>query len=197
MCLCIVDPHPPQGLLLCPLKDALLVKALKLTERIGSPNLARKLLAQLQHAPPDKNWKIFLEGAALEARCGYQSGSDDGNGNGRRSNGSGGGLQSNLQSNGRGGGLQSHGNHTASESDHHGRDETEADGNGNHIGSRDHVCRAIFAYLMRHASWFGPIYHDAAKFEERRERPAAALQVMPRTLIVLCVKGQMRQNMSD
>ncbi len=146
--------------MLCPLKDALLVKALKLTERIGNPSLARKLLAQLQHAPADKNWKIFLEGAALEARCG--------------------GIGYPLPSNSTNGGGS---HHCERDSQPRGRDEDEAaaggnaDGSGNGNGSRDHVCRAVFAYLMRHASWFGPIYHDAAKFEERRERPAAALQV--------------------
>ena len=146
--------------MLCPLKDALLVKALKLTERIGNPNLARKLLAQLQHAPADKNWKIFLEGAALEARCG----------------GIGPPLSSSSSSSNHGGSY-----HSENNSQTHGRDEDEAaaDGNAdaNGSGGRDHVCRAVFAYLMRHAAWFGPIYHDAARFEERRERPAAALQV--------------------
>jgi hypothetical protein len=94
-----------QGLLVCPVRDGLLLKALKLVERMGRPQAARALLAPLRHSPPEKNWKLLLEGAALEARC---------------------------------------------------SDAAEDD--------RDKVCRAIYAFLMQNASWFGPIYLDAARF---------------------------------
>ena len=66
-----------QGLLLCPNREPLVIKALKLQERLGVLGPARSLLAGVvAHARTtgavDKMWKMLAEGVALEGRAGRE-----------------------------------------------------------------------------------------------------------------------------
>lgn len=46
------------------------------------------------------------------------------------------------------------------------------------------VCtaRRVLEYLMTHVPWYGPIYHEALRLEEKAERPLAALDIVCRGL---------------
>jgi tetratricopeptide (TPR) repeat protein len=59
-----------QGLTYCPLNDNILLRAVKLEEKLGDLTTARKLLGLTERIPLDKSWKILQEGATLEARAG-------------------------------------------------------------------------------------------------------------------------------
>jgi len=44
------------------------------------------------------------------------------------------------------------------------------------------VARKVFKYLMRHVQWFGPIYYEATKFEEKNEEFDRAIAIVERGL---------------
>jgi la-related protein 1 len=44
------------------------------------------------------------------------------------------------------------------------------------------VARKIFKYLMSHVPWYGPIYNEAFRLEEKSEHHAAALNIVERGL---------------
>src|SRR5262249_8219122 len=58
------------GLDFSPHNDGLLVKALKLQEKLGNLEGARAYLSRLKNVSVEKTWKVILEGALLEARAG-------------------------------------------------------------------------------------------------------------------------------
>lgn len=58
------------GLDFSPHNDGLLVKAIKLQERMGNLEEARAYLGRLKNVSIEKSWKVILEGALLEARAG-------------------------------------------------------------------------------------------------------------------------------
>ncbi|PRP81769.1 hypothetical protein PROFUN_08372 [Planoprotostelium fungivorum] len=58
------------GLTYCPYNEPLLMRAMKLEEKIGNLTKARSLLARLEDVSPEKGWRMMLEGAELEARNG-------------------------------------------------------------------------------------------------------------------------------
>ncbi len=58
------------GLEYCEHNEALMTRALKLQEKLGSLDTARVLLARLKHVDIHKAWKTVLEGALIEARAG-------------------------------------------------------------------------------------------------------------------------------
>jgi len=102
-----------QGLQHCSENENLLLKSVKLEEKLGSTGRARVLLSRMRHLSLDKAWKVILEGALLEARAG------------------------NIQ-----------------------------------------VARKVFRYLLQSVPWYGPIYHEAYRMEERAEAYARAADVI-------------------
>ncbi|CAG9336290.1 unnamed protein product [Blepharisma stoltei] len=58
------------GLHFCPLSDQLAVKFIKTEEKNSELDAARMVLSSLKSYPLDKNWKILMEGALMEARSG-------------------------------------------------------------------------------------------------------------------------------
>lgn len=44
------------------------------------------------------------------------------------------------------------------------------------------TARKVFKYLMTHVPWYGPIYHEAVRLEEKAEKPLAALRIVERGL---------------
>lgn len=58
------------GLSYCPFNENLVVKAIKLEEKLGNLENARSILARLKYISLDKAWRIMLEGSLLEARAG-------------------------------------------------------------------------------------------------------------------------------
>ena len=59
-----------RSLQFCPTSEALLVKAIKHEERMRSLKTARAILARLEGIPLENSWRVFLEGAQMEARTG-------------------------------------------------------------------------------------------------------------------------------
>lgn len=55
----------------CKMSDSLILKLLKLIEKIGSIEEVRNLLASLGHLKIEKCWKIYVEGAVVEIRFGF------------------------------------------------------------------------------------------------------------------------------
>jgi tetratricopeptide (TPR) repeat protein len=55
----------------CADNDSLLLKAIKLEEKLSGIEGARRLLQRVAHLPQEKMWKVLLEGALIEARAGY------------------------------------------------------------------------------------------------------------------------------
>mmetsp|Transcript_11868 Transcript_11868/g.13801 ORF Transcript_11868/g.13801 Transcript_11868/m.13801 type:complete len:1213 (-) Transcript_11868:1358-4996(-) len=102
-----------EGLTFCNFSEPLLIKAIKLEERMGNLGAARALLGRLRNVNVEKAWKTILEGALLEARA------------------------------------------------------------GNVL-----VARKVFKYLMRNVPWYGPIYYEAAKFEEKNEEFQRAIAIV-------------------
>jgi la-related protein 1 len=47
------------------------------------------------------------------------------------------------------------------------------------------IARQLFHYLMNSVSWYGPIYFEAFKLEERVQRKQSALQIVKRGLVEL------------
>jgi hypothetical protein len=58
------------GLSYCPYNEGLIVKAIRLEERLGNLSSARSVLARLRHVDIEKAWRTIMEGALLEARVG-------------------------------------------------------------------------------------------------------------------------------
>ena len=58
------------GLSFCPINEPLLMKFLKIQEKIGDIKLIRKILSRLRHCKIEKYWKIYVEGALLEIKFG-------------------------------------------------------------------------------------------------------------------------------
>lgn len=58
------------GLLYCPFNEGLMVKSIKLEEKMGNLKNARAVLARLKYVSIDKGWRVMLEGGLLEARVG-------------------------------------------------------------------------------------------------------------------------------
>ncbi|GAX23582.1 hypothetical protein FisN_12Hh148 [Fistulifera solaris] len=58
------------GLEYCEHNEALMIRALKLQEKLGNLDTVRVLLARLKHVDIHKAWKTVLEGALIEARAG-------------------------------------------------------------------------------------------------------------------------------
>jgi hypothetical protein len=59
-----------KGCKYCSYTDVILIKAIKLHERLSDIDGARELLGNVEHEPIDKIWRIVLEGALIEARAG-------------------------------------------------------------------------------------------------------------------------------
>lgn len=106
-----------RGLANCPLCESMMIKAIKTEEKLQNVAGARALLALLKDQPLEKTWRIVLEGALLEARC------------------------------------------------------------GNAL-----VARRAFQYLMRNVPWYGPIYQEAFRFEERYEEYGRAMRIVEQGL---------------
>ena len=58
------------GLAYCPGSDQLAIKLIKTEEKLGNEQEARSILGRFQALPIESSWKVLLEGAAFEARCG-------------------------------------------------------------------------------------------------------------------------------
>jgi tetratricopeptide (TPR) repeat protein len=58
------------GIQFCPLHESLLIRCIKIHERLGDLSGARAVLASLKHAGVERVWRTILEGALLEARAG-------------------------------------------------------------------------------------------------------------------------------
>ena len=58
------------GLNFCRMNEVLVIKYLKIQEKIGDINEARRVLSKLKYTKLEKSWRIFLEGALLEIRLG-------------------------------------------------------------------------------------------------------------------------------
>ena len=58
------------GLRYNPGNENLIIKFLRLDEKIGRISDSRRILATLQNYPLEKTWKLYLEGALLEAKAG-------------------------------------------------------------------------------------------------------------------------------
>ena len=59
------------GLCYSPCSDQLAIKLLKTEEKLGNEAGARSLLGTFQSLSIESSWKVLLEGAAFEARCGH------------------------------------------------------------------------------------------------------------------------------
>jgi la-related protein 1 len=59
-----------QGLVHCPQSDSILLKAVKLQEKLGNMRMARSLLSRMKLIPVERAWRVILEGALLETRAG-------------------------------------------------------------------------------------------------------------------------------
>eukprot|EP01102_Stenamoeba_stenopodia_P016364 TRINITY_DN5718_c0_g3_i1.p1 TRINITY_DN5718_c0_g3~~TRINITY_DN5718_c0_g3_i1.p1 ORF type:complete len:1434 (-),score=333.17 TRINITY_DN5718_c0_g3_i1:126-4427(-) len=105
------------GLTYCTYNENLMVKAIKLEERIGNLTGARLFLARLKNVSIDQTWRTILEGGLLEARVG------------------------NIQ-----------------------------------------VARRVFKYLMKNVPWYGPIYYEAFRFEEKCEEYQRAIEIVEKGL---------------
>ena len=90
------------GLQFSPNCEQIFVKFLKIEEKIGEVSLSRRILGALHNSSIEKNWKILLEGALMEAR-----------------------------------------------------------------NNNTDLARHIIHSLISHCSGFGPLYLEAAKFEEK------------------------------
>lgn len=106
-----------RGLASCPLCESMMIKAIKIEEKLQNVAGARALLALLKDQPLEKTWRVVLEGALLEARCGNAT-----------------------------------------------------------------VARKAFQYLIRNVPWYGPIYQEAFRFEERYEEYARAIRIVEQGL---------------
>ena len=49
-------------------------------------------------------------------------------------------------------------------------------------GGEVSTARRVLKYLMAHVPWYGPIYHEALRLEEKAEQPSAALRVVEQGL---------------
>ncbi len=58
------------GLSYCPYNEGLIVKAVRLDERLGYLREARSILARLRDIDIERSWRTIMEGALLEARVG-------------------------------------------------------------------------------------------------------------------------------
>jgi hypothetical protein len=58
------------GLSYVPFNESLMVKAIRLEEKMGDLRAARSVLAKLKNVDFSKSWRVILEGASLEARAG-------------------------------------------------------------------------------------------------------------------------------
>ena len=58
------------GIRFNPLNENLFIKALKVEEKLERYDNVRSLLASLRDIPIEKTWKMILEGALFEGRCG-------------------------------------------------------------------------------------------------------------------------------
>lgn len=58
------------GLSSVPFNESLMVKAIRLEEKMGNFQAARNVLAKLQFVDFSKSWRVILEGGSLEARAG-------------------------------------------------------------------------------------------------------------------------------
>lgn len=54
----------------CPFNEGLMVKAIKLEEKLGNLQNARAILARLKYVSLEKGWRVMLEGGLFEARAG-------------------------------------------------------------------------------------------------------------------------------
>jgi len=108
------------GLKHCPFQEALMLKAIKHLERMGSLATARSLLGTLQQVPINQSWRTILEGALLEARAG----------------------------------------------------ETD-------------TARRVFKFLLDKAPYYGPVWHEACRFEQRCNHLPEALHVAEQGLAML------------
>lgn len=52
------------------MNENLFVKAIKIEEKVKNYEHVRKLLGALKDAPFEKSWRMMLEGALFEGRCG-------------------------------------------------------------------------------------------------------------------------------
>lgn len=58
------------GLNYVPFNESLMVKAIRLEEKMGNLQAARNVLSKLQMVEFSKSWRVILEGGNLEARAG-------------------------------------------------------------------------------------------------------------------------------
>ena len=56
------------------------------------------------------------------------------------------------------------------------------------------TARRVLKYLMKWVPWYGPIYNEALRLEERAERPLAALQVRNTNMSLDTLKTRSQQN---
>jgi la-related protein 1 len=59
-----------RGVECCPENESLLLKSVKLAEKMGDMRMSRGLLARMRGLGVDKVWRVLLEGAQMEAREG-------------------------------------------------------------------------------------------------------------------------------
>jgi len=95
----------------------LMIRAVKLSARLGAITAARSLLAQLEDADMTKVWRAVMEGAMMEMRVG------------------------NIR-----------------------------------------TSRRVFKYLMKNVPWYGPIYYEAFRLEEKEEEWENADAIVERGL---------------
>lgn len=59
-----------KGVEKCPDNESLLLKSVKLGEKMGNLARARALLARMKDVGVERGWRVILEGAQMEAREG-------------------------------------------------------------------------------------------------------------------------------
>jgi tetratricopeptide (TPR) repeat protein len=59
-----------QGIHYNPMNENLIIKFLRVEEKFGRIEESRKILSKLKHSNIEKSWKLYLEGALLEAKLG-------------------------------------------------------------------------------------------------------------------------------
>lgn len=62
----LLDAYP-----FCKMSDNLILKLLRIMEKIGNIQEVRSLLANLSSVKLEKCWKIYMEGAQIEIRFGF------------------------------------------------------------------------------------------------------------------------------
>jgi len=55
----------------CKMSDSLILKLLRIMEKIGNITEVRQLLSNLSSLKLEKSWKIYIEGALIEIRFGF------------------------------------------------------------------------------------------------------------------------------